>query len=102
MATASAASARGALEGRRLDGARLADVAHEVVHDVDAVPPGGLGVPGDLEDVLPGLGQRGPDGEPHAASASTTRSMHRVRAATSSGSMAGNSATRSWLRPSFR
>src|SRR5688500_3335313 len=28
--------------------------------------------------------------------------MHRVSAATSSGSMAGNRATRTWLRPSFR
>ena len=59
---------RGALEGRRLHRTGRAHVAHEVVHDVHAVPPGGLGVPGDLEDVVPRLGQRRPDGEPHAAS----------------------------------
>ena len=35
---------RGALEGRRLHRAGRADVAHEVVHDVHAVPAGGLGV----------------------------------------------------------
>ena len=37
-----------------------------------------------------------------AQSRSTTQSTHRVRAVTSSGSIAGNMATRSWLRPSFR
>ena len=36
------------------------------------------------------------------ARAATTWSMQRVRASTSAGSMAGKSATRSWLRPSLR
>ena len=104
VAAARAASAAGALEGRDLDRARspVPVVAHEVVHHVHAVPPGGLGVAAHLEHVRPRLGQRRPDGEPHAASASTTWSMQRVRAATSSGSIAGNSAMRSWLRPSLR
>jgi hypothetical protein len=38
----------------------------------------------------------------HVASAPTTWLMHPQSAAMSSGSMAGNIAMRSWLRPSFR
>jgi hypothetical protein len=41
------------------------------------------------------------DQDPHAVF-STTKSMHAVSARTSSGSMAGNIPTRSWLRPSLR
>ena len=58
---------RGGLERGRRDGAEAAaGVAHEVVRHVHAVPPGGLGVAGDLEHVVPRLRQRRPDGEPHA------------------------------------
>ena len=38
----------------------------------------------------------------HAATRSTTQSMHAVSACTSAGSIAGNIPTRSWLRPSLR
>ncbi len=41
-------------------------------------------------------------GAHRAQSRSTTQSMQPVSASTSSGSTAGNIATRSWLRPSLR
>ena len=47
-------------------------------------------------------GPRRPRGGGGQASRSTTWSTQRVRASTSSGSIAGNIATRSWLRPSLR
>ena len=103
MATARAGRAAVASSVGAVDGPEAAaGVAHEVVGHVHAVPAGGLGVAGDLEHVGPRLGEARPDGEPHAAIASTTTSMQRVSAATSSGSMAGKRATRSWLRPSLR
>jgi hypothetical protein len=40
-------------------------VGHEVVDDEDTVPPGGLGVAGTGEDVVPRLGVVGPEDEAH-------------------------------------
>ena len=94
----------GGLEGGGVRATEAAAVAHEVVGDVDAVPPGGLGVAGDLEDVGPGLLEVRPDREPHVRRSWPRRRSRCsvVRATTSSGSIAGKSATRSWLRPSLR
>ena len=93
----------GALEGRHLDGTRARpslpmkwSITYTPSHPVasawrltSSTSAHGWASVGHTENLM-------------RASASTTWSMQRVRAATSSGSIDGNSAMRSWLRPSLR
>ena len=81
-------------------GRHTADVEQALQRDEHhGVPQRSDRVPVGLQDVV--------DRERHCRSLyerrwSTTTSMHRVRAVTSSGSMAGNIPTRNWFRPSLR